>query len=104
MRALIASIIVLAAAAPAGALGAPHLQIERTAPLVVAGRGFGPSERITLRVSGGNVPRHLRADEKGSFRIRLGALRTIRCSSLIVIAAGASGHAAAAHLPRTACT
>lgn len=103
MRVLIASIIVLAIAAPASAVVAPHLQIEGFAPLTVAGRGFGPSERITLRVSGGNLPRLLRADENGSFRIRLASLRTIRCASLIVVASGASGHGAVAHLPRTAC-
>jgi hypothetical protein len=103
VKVLIASSIVLATAAHTGAALAPRLQIEGTAPLVVAGRGFGPSERVTLRISGGNVPRLLRADENGSFRIRLGALRIIRCSSLIVTAAGASGHAAFAHLPRTAC-
>jgi hypothetical protein len=95
--------VVLASATPAGAGISPHLQIEGTAPLVVAGSGFGPSEQITLRVSGGNLPRILHANAGGSFQVRLTSLHTFRCSGLIVVAAGASGQSASARLPRPAC-
>ena len=105
MRLLAISLVVLAAAAPAGsaAVSPPQLKIEGTRPVVVSGRGFDPSERITLRISGGNVPRLVRADMDGSFRIQLGSLRTLRCAAFIVTASGASGLKASAHLPRPAC-
>jgi hypothetical protein len=104
MRLLIASLVLLTTAGAAGAVvSPPHLQIEGKSPLVVAGRGFGPSEQITLRVSGGNVPRHLHADADGSFHVRLTSLRTFRCVGLIVVASSASGRVASAHLPRPAC-
>jgi hypothetical protein len=94
---------LLLSATTASAAREPTLRIEKTSPLVVSGSGFGASERIRLRISGGNGQRLVTADAKGSFAIRLGTLRAIRCAAFVVVAVGADGHTASARLPRTAC-
>lgn len=94
MRAAAAAVLVLVLALPAAAAQPRRatLKLASLAPLVVAGAGFGRSERVVLTASAPNAQRTLAlvSRRNGSFTARF-RLRLGRCAPLTVRAVGSRG-------------
>jgi hypothetical protein len=99
--------VALTAAAPSATTAKPALRFVRIDPLVVQGRDFRHSERVTLTA---HLPRTTRsarvtADAAGAFRVRLGRVRGYdRCASVLSVEArGSLGSNATVRTPPLAC-
>ena len=68
----------------------PRLQVADRAPLVVAGVGFGPRERVALTVSvdGERTHRTVVATPRGTFITRFAQIRLDACTGATLLATG----------------
>jgi hypothetical protein len=71
------------------------LMLVDTQPVVVAGRGFAPAERVTLRtaLNGRQVTKRVTASRIGRFTVRL-AVTDAECDPFTVSAVGREGRRA----------
>ena len=96
MRVAVTVVLMLALGLPASAtpgLKRPSLGLASTAPLVVAGSGFGSREPVLLTYTAADLTRRVlgvRASPDGTFRARF-ELRLDRCAAFTVRAAGVRG-------------
>jgi hypothetical protein len=99
---LLVAVVVLGSdathATPSAETKRPALTIMTMNPLRVAGRGFEPSERVTVSV--GPRRRSAVADARGRFTVRFGR---VTCTSATILAAGSKGSRAAVSVPKTLC-
>jgi hypothetical protein len=80
----------------------PSLQLVRTAPMTVRGRGFRAGERVSLTLGAGRRAT-ARADRRGSFVASFEA-GSSRCERVRVVAVGSHGSRAVLKmLPAPAC-
>jgi hypothetical protein len=87
------AIVVAAALSSVGtAKGRAKLVLVDTHPVVVAGRGFAPAERVTLRttLNGRRITKRVTASRTGRFTVRLAA-EDAECTPLAVSAVGREG-------------
>jgi len=79
------------------------LVLTDTSPLAVRGTGFAPAEKVKLLVSGDGVAsRVVIAGPQGGFTVRF-AMRTGRCSALVIQAIVSRGHRAEIDRSELAC-
>jgi hypothetical protein len=107
VRNLGAIVVVMAAIAPAGlaASTAPHLRIVDESPLRLRGNGFMARERVTLKVTLGQitVKRLVTTTAGGSFTALFTKMRLDHCQPLRVVAVGAKGDRASFELETFGC-
>jgi hypothetical protein len=87
------AVVVAAALSSVGsAKGRAKLVLVDTHPVVVAGRGFAPAERVTLRttLNGRRITKHVTATRTGRFTVRL-ATEDAECTPLAISAVGREG-------------
>jgi hypothetical protein len=94
MKALVAAIgLLLLSAGSANARFHPSLDVLTLAPPTFRGSGFAPHERVTVSLSGLEIPRvHVVTNARGQFRARLAAVPA--CRAWTVRAVGARGERA----------
>ena len=107
MRALTLGVVFAAllavGSAAAGTGATPRLHLVSDAPVVVAGAGFRPYERVRLLVSApGPSTRGVRAGRLGRFRVAL-RVSMPRCGGLVVQALGSRGSRAMVDRTSTDC-
>ena len=103
-------VISLAALGFLAAPGAPaaderaSLALADRSPVVVAGAGFAPRERVTVRVAaaGKRLSKAVRATPAGRFRAAF-VTPVDRCVALLVTATGAAGNVARLREPPPPC-
>ena len=87
-------LLLLAASLTSAGSARPRakLALVDTQPLVVAGRGFAPAERVTLRtaLNGRQITKKVTASRIGRFTVRLAATNA-DCDPFTVSAAGRAG-------------
>jgi hypothetical protein len=96
MRWLAVAATLVALAAPSAATAAPTLRVVTASPLVVAGAGFAPGERVVvtaITLTGPRIAR-VRASAAGRFRARLRTV-AVGCGAAVAVRAlGESGRRA----------
>jgi hypothetical protein len=81
---------------------APRLGFVSDEPVIVAGAGFRPFERVRLLISPGPSTRALRAGRRGRFRVTV-RVSMPRCGGLVVQALGSRGSRALIDRPGPDC-
>ena len=82
-----------AIASPGATDGRATVRIAQLSPLVVAGRGFEPSQRlaVTVRADSGTETRRTRATVRGTFRARFTQTSVDRCGGEVSVVVAAAG-------------
>jgi hypothetical protein len=101
-------LVLLGVAAPApGASVTPSLRIFDASPVRLAGAGFSPGERVSVRARSGGERRSRRvhANSRGRFRVSFAGMALDPCAEILsATATGSKGHRASLKpLPQRLC-
>jgi hypothetical protein len=88
-----ACLLAAVSAATASNQGRPALSLVSERPVVLAGSGFRPGERVRVRVSvgGKSFAKRLAASRGGRFRARFAQANTPDCALFVASAVGGQG-------------